>query len=138
MDDCIFCKIGSGEIDAENKVYEDDYSVALLDIKPIREGHLVVIPKQHFPYIKDMPDDLYTKLMLTVKKMQNTLDGVFHPPKVGMFVSGWDIPHTHVHVVPMFNSKDITSKPLLENTAPQFTEAEFQATKDKITKVINN
>ncbi|MCD5384427.1 MAG: HIT family protein [Candidatus Pacebacteria bacterium] len=135
MNDCIFCKIGAGEIEV-NKVYEDDYSMAFLDIKPIREGHLLVIPKRHSAYIKDMPDLEYSKMMLTVKMLQSKLSEVFSPPKVGMFVSGWDVPHAHVHVVPMFNSKDITSKPLLEKTSPQFTPEEFQVIKDKIIQAL--
>jgi len=135
MSDCIFCKIGAGEV-AVNKVYEDEHSIAFLDIEPIREGHLLVIPKGHYPYLKDMPDDIYSHMMLTVKKLQNTLDGLYHPPKVGMFTSGWDVPHTHVHIVPMFNSKDITSKPLLEKTSPQFSPEEFSATKDKIIQAL--
>ena len=135
MEDCIFCKIGKGEIEV-NKIYEDEYSIAFLDIEPIREGHILVIPKAHSSYLKDMPDDEYTSMMLTVKKLQNTISTVFNPPKVGMFTSGWDIPHTHVHIVPMFNSKDITSKPLLEKTSPQFTPEEFTATKDKIIQAL--
>jgi len=135
MDDCIFCKINSGEIEV-NKIYEDEHSIAFLDIEPIREGHILVIPKEHAAYVKDMSEDSYTHMMLAVQHMMRTLYKVFSPPKVGMFVSGWDIPHAHVHVVPMFNSKDITSKPLLEKTSPQFTPEEFEATKEKITQAL--
>jgi histidine triad (HIT) family protein len=135
MDDCIFCKIAQGEIDV-NKVYEDDHVIAFLDKEPIREGHTLVIPKEHASYVKDMQSVSYNKTMQAVQHIMRTLYEVFSPPKVGMFVSGWDIPHAHVHVVPMFNSKDITSKPLLENTSPQFTQEEFEATRDKITQAL--
>ncbi len=135
MNDCIFCKIGRGEIEV-NKIYENEFVIAFLDKEPIREGHTLVIPKDHASYVKDMTKDSYTNMMLAVQHIMQTLYKVFSPPKVGMFVSGWDIPHAHVHVVPMFNSKDITSKPLLEKTAPQFTQEEFQATKDKIIQAL--
>ncbi len=135
MNDCIFCKIGRGEIEV-NKIYENDFVIAFLDKEPIREGHTLVIPKDHASYVKDMPTESYTNMMLAVQHIMQTLYKVFSPPKVGMFVSGWDIPHAHVHVVPMFNSKDITSKPLLEKTSPQFTQEEFQATKDKIIQAL--
>jgi len=135
--DCIFCKIISGEIPTD-KVYEDEYSYAFLDIEPIREGHTLVIPKNHHEYAEDMPDDEYSAMMLTVKKLKTLYKDIFNVPQVGFFVSGWDVPHTHVHVVPMKDSKDITSKPLLDKTAPKFTEVEFAKTVEKITQAINN
>ncbi len=134
-DDCIFCKISSNEVDV-HKVYEDDTTIAFLDIEPIREGHLLVIPKDHYPYMQDVPDDVYSKMMLTVKMLQKKLGHVFKAPKTGIFVSGWDIPHTHVHVVPMFDSKDITSKPLLEKTAPKPTEEGFRNTTERIKQAL--
>ncbi len=130
--DCIFCKIVAGDIPSY-KVYEDEHSYAFLDIEPIREGHTLVIPKNHHPYAEDMPDDEYSAMMLVVKKLKTAYKDIFNVPQVGFFVSGWDVPHTHVHVVPMKDSKDITSKPLLDKTAPKFAEKEFIKTVEKIT-----
>ncbi len=134
-EDCVFCKIVRGEIPA-NKVYEDEYSIALLDLEPIREGHTLVIPKNHHAYAEDMPDDEYSHMMLTVKKLKTLYKDLFNVPQVGFFISGWDIAHTHVHVVPMKDSKDITSKPLLDKTAPKFTDTEFAKTVEKITQAL--
>jgi histidine triad (HIT) family protein len=133
QEDCIFCKIVSGEV-VGPKVYEDEHSYAFLDFKPISEGHTLVIPKEHHAYIEDMPDDAYSKMMLTVKKLKKAYKKMFNVPQVGFFVSGWDVPHAHVHVVPMHNSKDITSKPQLDGTTPQFTSEEFRVTAETIAR----
>jgi len=133
--DCVFCKIVAGEIPAD-KVYEDEHTYAFLDIEPIREGHTLVIPKNHHAYAEDMPDTEYSVMMLTVKKLKSLYKNLFNVPQVGFFISGWDVPHTHVHVVPMKDSKDITSKPILDKTAPKFTEIEFAKTVEKITQAL--
>ncbi len=135
--DCVFCKIIAGEIPA-HKVYEDEYTYAFLDIVPIREGHTLVIPKKHYDYSENMPDDDFAAMMLVVNKLKKNYKSTFNVPQVGFFVSGWDVPHTHVHVVPMKDSKDITSKPLLDKTAPKFTDTEFERTVRKIRNSLQN
>ncbi len=123
MTDCIFCKLASGEI-ATNKVYEDDKTFAFLDMHPIRPGHVLVIPKTHVPDFYNIDDETYTALMTTVKKISKRLKEVFNPQKVGLMVAGWDVPHAHVHVVPMEDHQDITSRStyLEENKIPSAEE----------------
>lgn len=116
MDDCVFCKIVDEAIPAA-KVYEDDKVLCFLTIEAINEGHTLVIPKRHIETVWDMEDNLYSQTMDTVKKVSVAIDRAFNPRKVGVMVAGWEIPHAHVHVVPMNKTGDITSKKLLENTS---------------------
>lgn len=115
MDDCIFCKIVAGEVPAA-KVYEDADILAFLTIEAINPGHTLVIPKRHIESVWDMEDDLYAKNMEIVKKISVALDVAFNPEKVGVMVSGWDVPHAHTHVVPQTERGDITSRKIIEDT----------------------
>ncbi len=132
-DDCIFCKIVSGEIPA-HKVYEDEDSLAFLDINPTREGHTLVIPKEHYTTVEDMPNNKYSNLMLVVKKLKTLYKKIFKTPQVGLFVSGWDVPHAHVHVLPMESSGDISSKGSKDNPSPKPSYGWFSNTAKKITQ----
>ncbi len=132
-ENCVFCKIVSGDIPA-HKLYEDTDIFVFLDIDPTREGHALVIPKDHYAYIEDMPDDLYSKMMLVVKKFKTVYKKIFNTPQVGFFVSGWDVPHAHVHVLPMEVSTDISSNGTASNPSPTPSYGWFADTVTKITK----
>lgn len=103
---CIFCRIISHEIGG-HFVYEDDAVVAFMDIHPAQPGHLLVIPRQHVPDFYKIDDDLYTKLMLAVKRLSEAVNRATNPAKVGLMVLGFDVPHAHVHVVPLQKASDI-------------------------------
>lgn len=122
---CIFCEIVKGTIPSY-KVWENERVFAFLDIHPIRPGHVLVIPKKHEPdfYKLDIPD--YEALMGAVKEIAEIVNNKMHPKKVGMLVAGWDVPHAHVHVVPMEDYHDITSKRFLEEkkTSPSSDDLE--------------
>src|SRR3989344_4777828 len=113
MNDCLFCKISRSEIPT-HKIYEDDFIFAFLDKHPINPGHILVIPKTHEPDFYNLEEADYQALMTTVKKLSKLVSEKIHPKKVGLIVAGWDIPHTHVHIVPMQDYHDITSKSLIE------------------------
>ena len=132
-ENCIFCKIVSGDIQA-HKVYEDANTLAFLDIDTTREGHTLVIPKEHHEYIEDMPNELYSHMMLVVKNLKTAYKKIFKTPQVGFFVSGWDVSHTHVHVVPMKVSTDISSKGTEEHMSPTPSYGGFADTIKKITQ----
>lgn len=125
--DCRFCVIATGQA-STYKIYEDDFSVAFLDIHPIREGHILVIPKAHQPDFYKLDEQGYMALMNTVKKMAALVDKTFQPHKVGLIVAGWDVPHTHVHIVPMHDYHDITSKALLEGERAYPSDEELNKT----------
>lgn len=103
---CIFCRIISREIGA-HIAYEDEAVVAFMDIHPSQPGHLLVIPRQHVPDFYNLDDDLYSKLMLAVKRLSEAVSKVTNPLKVGLVVMGFEVPHAHVHVIPLQKASDI-------------------------------
>lgn len=113
METCIFCKIINGDIPA-SKIYEDDSVLAFLDIHPVREGHTLVIPKVHVPEFQDMEDGGYARVMAAAKKVARALRQSTEAKRVGLSIVGFDVPHAHVHVIPLHEADDITSKRRLE------------------------
>lgn len=99
MADSIFTKIIKGEIPC-HKVYEDDKTLAFLDIHPKQPGHTLVIPKKQVEFVWDLEDADYQAVMETVKKVALRLRAVLGRPYVGELVIGIDVPHAHVHVYP--------------------------------------
>lgn len=112
----IFSKIIDGEIPA-HKVYEDNLTLAFLDIHPKTEGHVLVIPKVEVDEFQDLTDDDYQAVMTTVKKVARRLKEVYPDKRVGLQILGIDVPHVHVHVFPFatmdeYHSKqDMTAEP---------------------------
>ncbi len=98
--DCIFCKIIAGEIPC-HKVWEDDAHLAFLDIRPIREGHALVVSKTHASYLFDLDQPAYDALMNASKTVAQKLKPSLGVPRVGVAVEGFEVDHVHVHLVPM-------------------------------------
>ena len=102
----IFSRIAAGEIPSY-KVAEDENFFAFLDINPVHPGHVLVIPKKEVDYIFDLTDEEYTGLMLFAKRVAKALKKAIPCKKVGVTVIGLDVPHTHVHLVPMDKGDDM-------------------------------
>jgi histidine triad (HIT) family protein len=102
----IFTKIINGEIPSY-KVYEDDRTLAFLDIYGVIDGHTLVIPKKEVEFIWDMDDEDYRALMDSVKKVGRRLRDVLGTKYVGVKVIGTDVPHTHVHLIPFDDPEDM-------------------------------
>jgi histidine triad (HIT) family protein len=98
--DCIFCKIGKGDISHE-RVYEDKDVIAFLDAFPCVEGQTLVIPKKHVGYFVDLDDNLYKKLMLASKKIAGAMQKAFNPIKVGVIIEGLEVNHVHIKLYPL-------------------------------------
>lgn len=128
MENCIFCKIASGDI-ACYKVWEDDKHLAFLDIHPIKEGHTMVIPKKHHPYTFEIEDIEYTDLWLAAKKVASLLKKTFNPKtgKIGSIVYGLDVDHSHIHLVPIDKSGDLSF-----SNAKSATQEQLKQTLEKI------
>ncbi len=103
----IFTKIIQGEIPCE-KILESDKYFAFLDIRPINPGHCLVIPKQETDYIFDLDDDILSGLLPFAKKIIPALEKAVPCKRVGIMVAGLEVPHAHVHLVPMFGEGDLT------------------------------
>ena len=127
----IFSKIIAGEIPSY-RIYEDENYYAFLDINPLAEGHTLVIPKVETDYIFDLEDDLLGGMMVFARKVALAIDQTMICKRVGVAVLGLEVPHAHIHLVPINDLHDIEfSKPKM-----RFTEAEFQATAEKIRAAI--
>jgi histidine triad (HIT) family protein len=101
MTDNIFTKIIRGEIPAR-KIYEDKKTFAILDINPLANGHVLVIPKIQIDKFYDLPEADYTALMATVKKIAKHMEKVLGV-RVGLAIEGMEVPHAHVHLVPLYD-----------------------------------
>jgi len=118
----IFSKIVNGEIPCY-KVAEDEDYLAFLDIFPLVRGHVLVIPKVEIDYLFDLDDQKYIGLMRFTKRIALALKKAIPCKKVGVAVLGLEVPHAHIHLVPLNSESDINfSKPKLKLTAEDFTE----------------
>ncbi len=102
----LFSRIAAGEIPSY-KVAETDRYFAFLDINPVQPGHVLVIPKKETDYIFDIEDDEYAGLQLFAKKVARALRRAVPCRKVGVAVIGLEVPHAHIHLVPMSKEGDL-------------------------------
>ena len=117
----IFSRIVTGEIPSY-KVAEDDKHFAFLDINPVAEGHVLVIPKKEVDYIFDLDDNELAELTVFAKKVAKALKSAFPCKKVGMTVLGLEVPHAHIHLVPLHSEGDMNfAKPKLQLSPEQFS-----------------
>ncbi len=107
--DCLFCRIAAGELPA-HKVYEDDHVLAFLDLHPIREGHVLVIPRAHHVWFEDLPEDLATRITTCAQRLARGMKRIYGVERVSLFYTGIHVPHAHAHVVPMHHVHDVTSQ----------------------------
>ena len=127
----IFSKIIAGEIPSY-RIYEDENYYAFLDINPLSEGHTLVIPKVETDYLFDLDDDLLGNMMVFAKKVALAIDKTMECKRVGIAVLGLEVPHAHIHLVPINNLHDIEfSRPKLK-----FSQEEFRAIAERISAAI--
>ena len=116
----IFTKIVQGEIPSY-KIAEDDNYFAFLDINPLAKGHTLVIPKAEVDYIFDINDDLYTGLFAFAKKVGMAIEKVTPCRRIGITVIGLEVPHAHIHLIPINSIYDMDFKqPKLKLEAGEF------------------
>ncbi len=113
MEDCIFCKIVSGDI-SSYKIYEDDICIAFVDIHPVSPGHILIVPKSHYRWFQDVPDTELSFIFLTAKKMIPKLKEKLNADYVQLSVVGKDVPHFHLHLIPRKLSDNINISETLE------------------------
>ena len=99
----IFTKILAGEIPA-HKILENDKYLAFLDIRPVNPGHTLVIPKQEIDYFFDIEDELLKGLVVFAKKVAKAVRKTIPCKKVGVMVAGLEVPHAHIHLIPIIES----------------------------------
>ena len=101
----VFTQIVNGDIPC-HKILEDDQHLAFLDINPIRPGHTLVITKRQIDYIFDLEDNLLSGLMIFSKKVGTAIKKATYCQRVGVVVAGYEVTHTHVHLIPTNSMSD--------------------------------
>jgi len=137
MNECIFCKIVSGEIPSK-KIYEDDHTLAFLDIRPVNPGHTLVIPKDHFENIYTLPDETLARLSLTTKKVALALKDALDADGINLNMNneagaGQVIFHAHIHVIPRKPNDGLTLWPQKD-----YKEGEAESIAQKIIESIKD
>ena len=127
----IFSKIVSGDIPAY-KVAEDDNHLAFLDIFPLAKGHVLVIPKKETDYLFELASEEYLSLWKFAQKVGKAMDKVITCERIGVAVIGLEVPHVHIHLVPLNNVSDIN----FERPKLKFPESEMQSVADLIKAAI--
>src|SRR5213083_483367 len=121
MEDCIFCKIASGEI-TSLKIYEDEGFMAFLDVNPRTKGHTLVIPKKHYRWTYDVPN--FGEFFEVAKKIELAAIKGLNAKWVTVGTVGKDVSHAHIHVVPRFS--DVENGETKEEINKKFTEGEMK------------
>ena len=123
----IFSRIINGEIPCY-KIAENDKFFAFLDINPVQKGHTLVVPKKEVDYIFDIDDNDIQEMMLFAKQVAVKIKEAIPCTKVGVAVIGLEVPHAHIHLVPMQNEGDLDFK----RTKLQLEKEEFEEIQKKI------
>ena len=118
----VFTKIIHGELPSY-KIAEDEKFYAFLDINPLKEGHTLVIPKQEIDYFFDINDDLLQEYMLFSKSVAKAIEKSIPCLRVGLTVIGLEVPHAHIHLIPIENISDMSfNSPKLKITSDRMLE----------------
>jgi histidine triad (HIT) family protein len=120
--DSIFTKIIKGEIPCY-KIAEDDRFIAFLDVFPIKKGHTLVVPKAQIDYLFDLDDSLLSDLMVFAKKVAQKMERAIPCERIGVAVIGLEVPHAHIHLVPLDTVGDIDfGQPKLQLSTEEMAE----------------
>ena len=127
----IFTKIINGEIPSY-KIAEDENFFAFLDINPLREGHTLVVPKKETDYLFDLSDDELSAIIIFSKKVASAVKSACPCNRIGVAVLGLEVPHAHIHLVPMDTMEDINFK----NPKLKFSSEEFKVIAARIKQAV--
>ena len=126
MTDSIFTKIIKGEIPC-HKIEENEHFIAFLDIMPLKKGHTLVVPKVQVDYIFDLENQTLGDLMIFAKKVAKKIEAAIPCERIGVAVIGLEVPHAHVHLIPLVGISDIDfSQPKLNLSQQEIKEVALQ------------
>ena len=118
----IFSKIINGEIPS-HKIAEDENYYAFLDINPLKKGHTLVVPKQETDYLFDLDDQTLGGMMVFAKRIARAINRVIECKRVGVVVLGMEVPHAHIHLIPLEKEIDASfTQPKLKLSEEEFEE----------------
>lgn len=129
----IFSKIISGEIPSY-KIAEDDKHFAFLDIRPLAVGHTLVVPKKQVDYVFDLSDAELGELVVFAKKIALAMDSVIDCKRIGLTIVGLEVPHTHIHLIPINTVSDME----FSKGPVTLSENEMRCIADKISLAIKD
>lgn len=130
MNDCVFCKIVKGELPSY-KTYEDEKFLAFLDINPVVDGHTLIVPKKHIPYMQDADNQTVAEIFKTAQKLEKVLKDAFKCKYVEIVVEGEQVAHFHVHLIPRMLNDGLPKFP-----TKTYKEGEAQEIVKKITSAL--
>lgn len=124
--ECVFCKIVAGSVPA-HKIWEDKEFLAFLDNKPINPGHTLLVPKQHYDYLFDLPESKYERITKLTRRLAGPLRTATESKRIGIIVEGFGVAHCHIHLVPINKGGELIKKGVVG-----VTDEEFEAIASKI------
>ena len=127
MEDSIFTKIIKGIIPCY-KIAEDANFIAFLDVNPLQEGHTLVVPKIQIDYIFDLPENILSELFIFSKIVAKKIENAIKCERIGIAVVGLEVPHAHIHLIPINEISDMNFQNLRKN----FSKEDFEKTTNKI------
>ena len=127
----IFTRIIDGELPG-HFVWHDDECVAFLSIAPLREGHALVVPRVEVDHWLDLPPELAAHLMTVAQRIGQAQQAAFNPVRVGLIIAGMEVPHTHLHVIPIDRESDLN----FANARPADGD-ELAATAERLQSALN-
>lgn len=127
---CLFCDFVNNKNKKFYKVWEDDISLAFLDINPVNKGHVLLIPKEHYSDILEMRDDLYVKLFTSAKKLSERLRNTIESPRVGLVIEGFGVDHVHIHLVPVYKGGELNPERAYRASHEELQEVQMILTKN--------
>ncbi len=129
MSECIFCAL---QHSASAVLAANELAYAVLDLAPIRPGHVLVIPRQHVEDFFELDEEVQAAMLRLANGLAKALQEECKPQRVGMLVAGFDVAHAHLHVVPIQDTHDITSKVVLDGRKVMAADDELQEMRTKL------
>ena len=133
MKTCPFCQLVDNR---DELLVVGAHSAAFLDVNPIRPGHVLVVPKEHEPDFFNLDDEVHLDIMRLAKRVARAQQRVFSPLRVGLLVAGLDVPHAHMHLIPMHDYHDVTSKRMLEGAVTRAGEGELNEHRLRLSRAL--
>jgi len=133
MDNCRFCQIAQKKVQ-DFVFWEDEDFIAFLDANPAKPGHCMIIPKKHTDYFFDLDDELYLKLFKVAKKLSEPLRKAMDAKRIGLAVVGFDVPHAHLHLIPLHGSNELFDPKKFTRAKPE----ELKEIQNKLIKEFNS
>ncbi len=133
---CVFCGIATGRVPCQ-VVAETPETLSIMNLHPFNPGHVLVMPRRHAENVWELDGAAYARLMSATQEIARALNAAYRPLKVGMLISGFDVAHVHVHVVPLHEPHDLTSKRFLDGLVSRAEPEDLMAGAARIRAAID-